>query len=89
MGSNLKATLCSPDLSDEKLIKQVNELASQQAELSTKMASEHQKVVEVNKCKLPRKRKKPKLRVHRWKQIRFSITQNAATHPGTFYAHWR
>ena len=52
--SNLRTTLRTPGLTDEELMKQVNELASQQDEHITKLATEHQKRAKVNVCKVPR-----------------------------------
>ncbi|CAH3123908.1 unnamed protein product [Pocillopora meandrina] len=52
--SNLRTTLRTPGLTDEELMKQVNELASQQDEHTTKLATEHQKRAKVNACKVPR-----------------------------------
>ena len=46
--SNLRTTLRTPGLTDEELMKQVNELASQQDEHTTKLATEHQKRAKVN-----------------------------------------
>ncbi|PFX20363.1 hypothetical protein AWC38_SpisGene15194 [Stylophora pistillata] len=48
--SNLRTTLRTPGLTDEELMKQVNELASQQDERTTKLATEHQKRAKVNAC---------------------------------------
>ncbi|KAK2558824.1 hypothetical protein P5673_019039, partial [Acropora cervicornis] len=52
LASNLRATLRTPGLTDEELMKQVNELASQQAERNTKLATEHQKMTKVNSCEI-------------------------------------
>ena len=49
LASNLRATLRTQGLTDEELMKQVNELASQQAERNTKLATEHQKMTKVTK----------------------------------------
>ena len=62
LASNLRPTLRTRDLSDEELMKQVNELASQQAERNTKIASERQKAVKVNACEVPREEKEAKVR---------------------------
>ena len=50
LASNLRATLCTPGLTDEELMKQVNELASQKAERNTKLATKRQKTTKVNAC---------------------------------------
>ena len=52
LASNLRATLRTPGLTDEELIKQVNELASQQAERNTKLSTERQKATKVNACEV-------------------------------------
>ena len=52
--SNLRTTLRTPGLTDEELKKQINELASQQDEHTTKLATEHQKRAKVNACEVPR-----------------------------------
>ncbi|KAK2555796.1 hypothetical protein P5673_022405 [Acropora cervicornis] len=52
LASILRATLCTPGLTDEELMKQVNELASQQAERNTKLATEHQKMTKVDSCEI-------------------------------------
>ena len=52
LASNLRATLRTPGLTDEELMKQVNELASQQAERNTKLATERQKGAKVNACEI-------------------------------------
>ena len=52
--SNLRATLRTSGLTDEELMKQVNELASQQAERNTKLAIEHQETTKVNSCEVPK-----------------------------------
>ena len=54
LASNLRATLRTQGLTDEELMKQVNELASQQAERNTKLATERQKVTKVNACEIPK-----------------------------------
>ena len=54
LASNLRATLRTQGLTDEELMKQVNELASQQAESNTKLATERQKVTKVNACEIPK-----------------------------------
>ena len=43
-------------------MKQVNELASQQAERNTKLATEHQKTTKVNPCEVPKGEGEPKTR---------------------------
>ena len=43
-------------------MKQVNELASQQAERNTKLATEHQKMTKVNSCEVSKGEGKPKSR---------------------------
>ena len=43
LASYLRATLRTPGLTDEELMKQVNEIAWQQAERNTKLAKEHKK----------------------------------------------
>ena len=48
LASNLRTILRTPGLTDEELMKQVNELASQQDERTTKLATEHQS------CEVPR-----------------------------------
>ena len=50
LASNLRPTLRTPELTDEELIRQVNELASQQAEKSSKLASKRQKSAKVHAC---------------------------------------
>ena len=52
LASNLRATFRTPGFTDEELMKQVNELASQQAERNTKLAREHQKTTKVNFCEV-------------------------------------
>ena len=52
LASSLRVTLHNPGLTDEELMKQVNELASQQAERKTKLATERQKVTKVNACEI-------------------------------------
>ena len=52
LASNLRATLRTPGLTDEELMKQVNELASQQAKRNTKLATERQKGAKVNACEI-------------------------------------
>ena len=52
LAPNLRATLCTPALTDKELMKQVNELASQQAERNTKLATEDQKTTKVNSCEI-------------------------------------
>ena len=54
LASNLRATLRTPGLTDEELMRQVNELASQQAERNTKLATERQKATKVNACEIPK-----------------------------------
>ena len=54
LASNLRTTLRTPRLTDEELMKQGNELASQQDEHTTKLATEHQKRAKVNACEVPR-----------------------------------
>ena len=56
LASNLRTTLQTPGLTDEELMKQVNELASQHDERTTKLATEHQKKAKVNACEVPRGR---------------------------------
>ena len=60
LASNLRATLRTPGLTDEELMKQVNELASQQAERKTKLPTEHQKTTKVNFCEVPKGKGEPK-----------------------------
>ena len=48
--TNLRSTLRSPGVSDEELMKQVNELASHQAERQTKLGTGGQKVARVAVC---------------------------------------
>ena len=50
LASNLRPTLRTPELTDGELIRQVNELASQQAEKSSKLASKRQKSAKVHAC---------------------------------------
>ena len=57
---NLRTTLRTPGLTDEELMKQVNELASQQAERNTKLATEHQKTTKVNFCEVPKGEEEPR-----------------------------
>ena len=57
LASDLRPTLRTTRLTDEELIKQVNELASQQAERSAKLAAERQKTAKVNACRAPRENK--------------------------------
>lgn len=52
LASNLRATLRTPGLTDEELMKQVNELASQQDERNTKLATENQKKTKVDACEV-------------------------------------
>lgn len=54
LASNLRAALRTPGLTDEELMKQVNELASQQDERNTKLATESQKKTRVNACEVPK-----------------------------------
>ena len=54
LASNLRAILRTPELTDEELMKQVNELASQQAERNTKLSTERQKATKVNTCEVPK-----------------------------------
>ena len=56
LASNLRATLRTPGLTDEELMKQVNELASQQDERNTKLARENQKKAKVNACEVPKEK---------------------------------
>ena len=60
LASNLRATLCTPGLTNEELMKQVNELASQQADQNTKLATEHQKTTKVNSCEVPKGEGEPR-----------------------------
>ena len=60
LASNLRATLCTPGLTDEELMKQVNELASQQAVQNTKLAAGHQKTTKVNFCEVPKGEGEPR-----------------------------
>ena len=53
LASNLRTTLRTPGLTDEELMKQVKELASQEDERTTKLATEHQKRAKVNACEVP------------------------------------
>ena len=55
--SDLRPTLHTTGLTDEELTKQVNELASQQAERSAKLASERQKTAKGNACEALREDK--------------------------------
>ena len=52
LASNLRPTLRTSGLTDEELMQQVNELASQQAERSSKLASERQKPTKVHACEV-------------------------------------
>ena len=52
LASNLRPTLRTSGLTDEELMRQVNELASQQAERSSKLASERQKSAKVHTCEV-------------------------------------
>ena len=52
LASNLRPTLRTSGLTDEELMRQVNELASQQAERSSKLASERQKSTKVHTCEV-------------------------------------
>ena len=52
LASNLRPTLRTSGLTDEELMRQVNELASQQAERSSKLASERQKSTKVHACEV-------------------------------------
>ena len=52
LASYLRATLRTPGLTDEELMKQVNEIAWQQAERNTKLAKEHKKMTKVNSCEI-------------------------------------
>ena len=52
LASNRRATLRTPRLNDEELMKIVNKLASQQAERNIKVATEHQKTTKVNACEV-------------------------------------
>lgn len=48
--TNLRPTLRTPDLTDEELMKQVNELASHQLERRNKLTTERQKAAKINAC---------------------------------------
>ena len=52
LASNIRPTLRTSGLTDEELLWQVNELASQQAERSSKLASECQKSTKVHACEV-------------------------------------
>ena len=52
LASNLRPTLRTSELTDEELMRQVNELASQQAERSSKLPSERQKSAKVHACEV-------------------------------------
>ena len=52
LASNQTPTLRTSRLTDEELMRQVNELASQQAERSSKLASERQKSTKVHACEV-------------------------------------
>ena len=47
-------TLRTPGITDDELMKQVNALASQQDERTTKLANEHQKGAKLNACEVPK-----------------------------------
>ena len=47
-------TLRTPGITDDELMKQVNALASQQDERTTKLANEHQKRAKLNACEVPK-----------------------------------
>ena len=52
LASNLRPILRTSGLTDEELMRQVNELASQRAERSSKLASERQKSTKVHACEV-------------------------------------
>ena len=54
LASKLRMTLRTPGITDDELMKQVNALASQQDERTTKLANEHQKRAKLNACEVPK-----------------------------------
>ena len=52
LASNLRPTLRTSELTDEELMRQVNEFSSQQAERSSKLVSERQKSAKVHACEV-------------------------------------
>ncbi|XP_015755917.1 PREDICTED: uncharacterized protein LOC107335404 [Acropora digitifera] len=60
LASNLRATLRTPGLTDEELMKQVIELASLEAERNTKLATEHQKMTKVDSCQVSKGEREPR-----------------------------
>ena len=52
LASNLRPTLSTSELTDEELMRQVNELVLNQAERSSKLASECQKSAKVHECEV-------------------------------------
>ena len=52
LASNLRPTLRTSEVTDEELMRQVNELASQQADRRSKLASERQKSTKVRACEV-------------------------------------